>query len=243
MSFVRRLSRAWRILTWRHWAWATGLALAVSFSMPLQGLDRNSYWMAQQALLHPPWFILFSYVFIAAIVWVESGEGPEALSTSRYVAATALAGIACIVVAALLAEFIPRAPFNIIEGVIVPLPPRVDPAWGARLHAAILGFDVAFHGCLATLIYVHLRKSRRAARALAQAELDRSEASRSLMAWELEAARSEIDPEAMISRLEGIERHYDLNPAEADARLDELIAFLRGAIPRLRSVQVALLAA
>ena len=43
----------------------------------------------------------------------------------------------------------------------------------------------------------------------------------------------------MIQTLERIERTYEEDPAAADARLDELIAFLRDAIPRLRSDAIA----
>jgi hypothetical protein len=39
----------------------------------------------------------------------------------------------------------------------------------------------------------------------------------------------------VIDRLETIGKLYEENPDSADAQLDELIAFLRDAIPRLRS--------
>jgi LytS/YehU family sensor histidine kinase len=98
-----------------------------------------------------------------------------------------------------------------------------------------VGFDGVVHGWFATFIYVGLRNSRRAARALADAEVERSEAQRSLLAAQLLAAQSQVDPEFVMRTLEGIERIYEKEPAAADAQLDELIAFLRDAIPRLRS--------
>jgi hypothetical protein len=60
MNTGHRIAQAWRVLTWKHWAWATGLAIVVSLSMPLQNLDVNSYWAVQRVMYHTPWFILFS---------------------------------------------------------------------------------------------------------------------------------------------------------------------------------------
>jgi LytS/YehU family sensor histidine kinase len=104
--------------------------------------------------------------------------------------------------------------------------------------AITLGLDAAFHGSLAMLIYARLRNSRRAALALAEAELGRSEAHRKLLASRLDAARAEVDPAYVIDRLEAIAREYEVDGAAADARLDQLIAFLRSAIPRLRSEEI-----
>jgi LytS/YehU family sensor histidine kinase len=104
----------------------------------------------------------------------------------------------------------------------------------------LIGFDGVVHGWLATFIYVGLRNSRRAARALAGAEIARSEANRALIAAQLEAAHAEVDPAVVFRALEDVERAYEEDPARADALLDELIAFLRDAIPRLRSVGPAL---
>jgi hypothetical protein len=44
-----------------------------------------------------------------------------------------------------------------------------------------------------------------------------------------------IDPAFVMKALDDIERAYETDPMRADAALDEFIAFLRDAIPRLRS--------
>jgi LytS/YehU family sensor histidine kinase len=110
-----------------------------------------------------------------------------------------------------------------------------------RKTAAVfaLGFDGVLHCWLATFIYVRLRNSRLAAQALARAEMERSEANRKLLDSQLSTAHAVIDPEAVFEKLETIERIYDEDPARADALLDELIVFLRTAIPQLRSDEAA----
>jgi hypothetical protein len=110
-----------------------------------------------------------------------------------------------------------------------------------RRTAAVfaLGFDGILHYWLATFIYVRLRNSRLAAQALARAEIERTEANRHLLVSQLAAAHSVIDPEAVFRKLEDIERIYDDDSPRAEALLDELTAFLRAAIPQLRSDEVA----
>jgi hypothetical protein len=93
----------------------------------------------------------------------------------------------------------------------------------------------ALHGWLATFIYVRLRNARLGARALADAQIRRSEANRGAFAAQLESTHARVDPDDVLVTLESIQRAYETNAAAADARMDELIAFLRGAIPRPRS--------
>jgi LytS/YehU family sensor histidine kinase len=99
--------------------------------------------------------------------------------------------------------------------------------------------DGVLHGWLATFIYVRLRNARLAARALADAQIRRSEANRRLVAARLQSTHVQVDPTYVIDRLDAIARLYELDSSAADAQLDELISFLRGAIPRLRHDAIA----
>lgn len=239
MNTASRIRRARSLLGWKQWAWATGLALAASVSLPLMGLDNNRYWIVERLVSHTPWFLLFSYIFIATIAWVESGSGAPSFPVSSYVRAIAASGALCIALAWACGPIVAAPPYNVVDGKRRPQSVYADaPLWG-RFNAAYIAVQAGFDAMLATLIYVRLRNSRLAARALAEAEWGRSEANRSLLASSLEAAQAEIDPALVIQALEAIERDYDDDPAAAENRLDELIAFLRGAIPHLRSIAVA----
>jgi hypothetical protein len=46
---------------------------------------------------------------------------------------------------------------------------------------------------------------------------------------------AQVDPAFVLQALENVERTYEEDPARGDILLDEFIAFLRDAIPRLRS--------
>lgn len=236
MKLSRRAAAAWRHLTWKHWAWATGIAAVVSLSVPFQYLDVNSYWAVRRVMLYTPWVIAFGYCFVFAIGWVEADAGPSGPSIARYFGAALLTGVFCIATAWTLAPFVEIPPKRITENGVDSAPANVDRDTNRRFIVALSpGLDAAFHGCLATLIYARLRKSRLAALALGEAELGRLKANRNLLAAKLEAANAAVDPAYVIDRLEAIGRGYEVDPAVADSQLDELILFLRGAIPRLRS--------
>lgn len=243
MNISARLARAWRVLTWRHWAWATGIPVLVAVSFPFQHFDTNWYWAHWQALFHLPWFLLIAYLFLAAIAWAESSVAdPPGPSAWHYIAAAGVASVVCVAIAGVTYELKPEAPRQVIAGQTLPkrtyANPEVRTRW-LRISAMYGAAMPILHGWLATFIYISLRRQRRAARALTDAQMGRSEAQRSLLAAQLLAAHAQVDPAFVLERLETIERTYEADPAGADAQLDELIAFLRAAIPRLRSDEVA----
>jgi hypothetical protein len=235
MSIVKRVLRALRILTWKHWAWASGAAVLQSIASPLQSLDFNAYWAIQSMYLRAPWYLAFAWLFLLGLAWVESGTGRAVATTWRYLRTALAVGLLCAAAAWSLSDFVPVPPRTTSQGVVLKAPHNIGRETARQVRAVVLGLDAAFNGALAILIYARLRSARRAALALADAELARSEANRHLLDSRLDAAHAEVDPADVIDRLERIEQAYESDPAAADARLDELIAFLRGAIPRLRA--------
>jgi hypothetical protein len=228
--------RAWHILTWKHWAWATALGVLLGTLVPLQNLHINFYYTPWKIVYNTPFYVVFACVFLLAIAMVEASfSRSEWPSLWRYSSGAVAASLVCIGLTWSSSDLYPAAPRRVISGgssntqkTFSREQIRTDRVFG-------VGFDGVVHGWFATFIYVGLRNSRRAARALADAEVERSEAQRSLLAAQLLAAQSQVDPEFVMRTLEGIERIYEKEPAAADAQLDELIAFLRDAIPRLRS--------
>lgn len=238
------VARAWRILTWKHWAWATAIPMLVSITIPLQDFDTNRYWALWRVLFHTPWFLFISYTFLLAIALAESsvpeGSGPSA---ARYVAALSVASIISIAALGAFPELVRTAPRQVVAGQSIAKKANTTAEAQAKAHrlASILGlgFLALIHAWLASFIYVRLSNSRRAARALADAEVDRAEAQRGLLAAQLVAAHAQVDPAFVLQTLENVERAYEEDPARADVLLDEFIVFLRDAIPRLRFDEAA----
>lgn len=232
------LLRALRSLTWKHWAWATAAPILIAMAGPLQSFHQNWYWALWRIVFTAPWNLLFSYSLLIAIVVVEASvpadTGPPAW---RYVAALLL--VTALFAAARLSfpELVRSAPREIRSGQVISTPSAASPEERVRerrkrLLVAVPG--VVSYGWIATFIYVRLRSARRAARALADAEVERSEAQRRLLAAQLVAAHAQVDPVFVLEKLEEVERTYETDSVRADVLLDEFIAFLRDAIPRLR---------
>lgn len=231
--------RASGLLTWRHWAWATAIAVLVVVSTPLQNFFTNRYWAFWRVVYDMPWYLLISYTFLLALAGAEAWP-PRATRTPtwRYVAAILAATLLCYAIAGAFPQLRRSAPQEVVAGQTLA---KIDFADSEtmrktpRLWAMSLMTSALIQGWLAAFVYVRLRNFRRAASALADAEVERSEAQRSLLAAQLVAAHAQVDPAFVLQALDKVEREYELDPARADALLDEFIAFLRAAIPRIRA--------
>ena len=91
---------------------------------------------------------------------------------------------------------------------------------------------------MALLFFAHLQRSRAyeeaAARLAARAGGQRETRRRPVQA-RLQAVQARIDPSLLFEMLDSVRRAYDTDAPRAERLLDELIAFLRAALPRLRS--------
>lgn len=227
------------VLTWKHWAWATGIAVMVSIAATLTNFHTNWYWAPWRLLFHTPWLLFFSYTFLAAIAVAESsvpaGTDPPAW---RYVAGMAVATAICVATVWTLPDLVRSAPRQVIAGQAVFKKSTASPEQQARARRVnvTLGFASELgYGWIATFVYMRLRKARGAARALADAEVDRADAQRALLAAQLVAANAQVDPTFVLRTLEEVEHAYESDPALGDVLLDRFIVYLRDAIPRLRA--------
>jgi hypothetical protein len=226
---------ALRTLTWKHWAWATAVPIAIVLTRTLQNFQPNLDWAQWVVIYRAPWFLLFSYSVLIAIAVAESSV-PEGTAPRAWRYVMALMAASAVYVAALAAfpDLVGTVPQELRSGLVF----REN--WSAsgdrtRTTNLLIGSVGTLSNCwIATFIYVRLRKARLAARALADAELERSEAQRRLIAAQLVAAQAQVDPDFVLQKLDDVERAYETDPSRADVLLDEFIAYLRDAIPRLR---------
>lgn len=233
MSFIARL---WRWFSWRHWAWAMGASVALCVSIPVQNLTGNHGWALWRIYYQLPWFMAIGCVFLVAIAVIEVRTAPRVPGLLGYLGAAIVATALSIAATGSLHDFIKRSPTRVVQGrVQPPIPPHLRAA-ASRSNAMIgLPFDTTTYGVIATMIYGLLRRSRNAEEVLAQVELARSASRQRLVASRLEAGRAAVDPLDVLARLERIQAVYEEHAAHGDALMDDLIAELRGAIPRLHA--------
>jgi hypothetical protein len=88
------------------------------------------------------------------------------------------------------------------------------------------------------LFFAHLHRSRareRAAERLSAAQSAQREAHRRVAQARLQALQARIDPQLLFEMLDAIRRAYQEDVTRAERLLDELVDFLRAALPRLRN--------
>jgi hypothetical protein len=114
----------------------------------------------------------------------------------------------------------------------------VHSAGTMQLH----GFTVSL--VMALLYFAHLRRSHeheRATARLAAAQAAQRYARRRIVEERLQELQARVDPQILFEMLDVLRRLYERDATQAEQFLDELIAFLRAALPRLRATSSSLL--
>ncbi|HET9663181.1 MAG TPA: histidine kinase [Burkholderiales bacterium] len=113
----------------------------------------------------------------------------------------------------------------------------VHSAGTAHLYAFIFSLIIAL------LYFAHLRRSReheQATARLAAAQIAQRDARRRIVEARLQEMQARIDPQLLFEMLDAVRSHYERDLAQGERFLDELIAFLRAALPRLRTASSSL---
>ena len=84
------------------------------------------------------------------------------------------------------------------------------------------------------LFYVTQEREALLARRAREAELERVEAQRSVMASRLDVMRARVEPEFLFGALADVRGLYGKDRAAAEAMVDALITYLRAALPQMR---------
>jgi hypothetical protein len=92
---------------------------------------------------------------------------------------------------------------------------------------AIIGGFVAFG-------VAHHRRSQRRLAALATAQIQHAQLARQQLELRLQAMQARVEPQFLFNTLTQVERLYDTDPALASHMLDDLIVYLRAALPLIR---------
>ena len=99
---------------------------------------------------------------------------------------------------------------------------------------AVVFADQVLLCALATFVYVNLRTARQAATRRRTAEIARLEARRRTLESRLQAMQARVEPQFLFNTLAQVRQLYESDPALAGKMLDDLIAYLRAALPHLR---------
>jgi hypothetical protein len=101
------------------------------------------------------------------------------------------------------------------------------------------GWLMFFFGGLAAAVYASQRRHARMLLALRAAELGRATSQQRLAEARLASLQARVEPDFLLHTLTRLEQSYAADPDAADRLLDELIAFLRGALADIRASPTA----
>jgi hypothetical protein len=177
------------------------------------------YVMSQLGL----WWLLYGFEFWALLLFMGYGETHLASRCGSLVRAAAGLLGACATAAFVTLSTAGRASVLAEQGV-------VQSALTMHLHASVFSFTMVL------LFFAHLRRSRvhaAAAARLTQAQAAHRDARRGMAQARLAAVQARVDPQLLFGMLDAVRRAYQADAPRAECLLDELIAFLRAALPQL----------
>jgi len=231
MSAFAAWKRTWRYIGWKHAAAALAAGALISLSVTVSILHINFYFAPWRFVYQLPWYTAFAAVFVVAVCVVESNAPQQRPTLANYVRAAVAASLVCLAGIVSLSDFMKMAPRRVVA---IPVQPANYDAYRKQTALFATGLDGVVHCVIGLFVYVRLRNARLTAQALQRAQVRASEAASEALGARLQAVRERIDPSSLTQALEDIERLYWVDVSRAEASLDELIEFLRAAIPRVR---------
>lgn len=245
-QYLTRALRAWRGITLRQWAWTTAIALAllvgnaVGLLPPLLNAvptvigTQPPAWDIEKSVGATLIFLAAAYCLLLAISIVEQGAAHRVPPVRRYiVAGLAACGTGILIEASLYALVPGFAP----QPGTLPLLQDTQRLLGRALWS-VANFGLC--GGLALAVYVRFRSARNAREAFNAAELERVAASREVLASRLTEMQARVEPKFLLGTLAQVEVLYERDPVTGNDMLDGLIAYLRNALPQLRTRQSTL---
>jgi hypothetical protein len=108
------------------------------------------------------------------------------------------------------------------------------PSYITDMRPLQLFFYAVLYATFGTSVYVNLRTARLAAARLREAELARAVSRRRTLESQLQAMQARVEPQFLFNTLAHVRDLFERDPAAAGRMLDDLIAYLRAALPHLR---------
>ena len=83
-------------------------------------------------------------------------------------------------------------------------------------------------------VYVNRRTALRASAHLKATQAERARSQRRMLESRLQALQARVEPQFLFGTLKEVQQRYDVDPVQGSRMLDDLIVYLRAALPELR---------
>ncbi len=111
---------------------------------------------------------------------------------------------------------------------------HAPPDWLGRFGPLLVFMNALLYSLLACSVYVNLRTARLASMRMHEAEVARAQARRRTLESRLQAMQARVEPQFLFNTLAQARELTNHDPALAGRMLDDLINYLRAALPHLR---------
>jgi hypothetical protein len=234
---LAELVQTWSAIGRRHWIAALGMGSLVGVGYGLHFFTR----LAPE----PPYVALFAFVMVHMTLMNAVGAVLVVLSVSaldrptRRHAPRPAAYARTIALVALVMGVLDNLGQWGVQSLIHAFGQRLEVWETASTWSGVvlMAFGSALQHLIAllpaTLCYVYLRHAWRTAERLASAQLRHAEVERRLLAEQLAGAQALVEPAFLLDTLGMAKQRFESRPDEGQRLLDELIAYLRAAMPPL----------
>jgi sensor histidine kinase YesM len=232
MGRLRRASafliEALRVMTWRHAGWTALLGLLSTVVMMTVshaiGVFLFRSWDGRLRMLGQDLAILevAAFVFLCCILVADQAVRRGASRIRTYVVAV----LAASVLFAALDTAIRFYLTDFFEG--------AAPYWKPVHSMSTLMWTLVLGG-FATFVYADLKRNRESTARLQAAALRRTQAARDVLQTRLQAMQARVEPQFLFDTLDRIGEIYERDAAGGQRTIDELIVYLRTAMPHIGS--------
>lgn len=235
--YASNVLRTWRRIKRDQLACAVVLGVAASAPVLLIGMTSpgapSTFQMLSMVIGR--FITAFCILLTVAIADDTSDRG------GRRVSAYAMALVIGVLAGTLMSWLVSNYVFGVFGQATGALAEKLRINTHARYTIAINGIlEWLMLGSLAIYVYVDRRETLKMRERLHAAEIDRVRASRGLLESELQAMQARVEPEFLFDTLAQVRRLYTADDRRADELLDQLIAYLRAAMPQTRDTSSTL---
>ncbi len=220
------VSGALRSITWRHAIWTAILGLLATFIFitisHAIGVFLFKSWSGRIHMFVQEFAILevAAFTFLVCILTADQAANAGHARIRAYVAAVVVASILFAAVDTLIRYFFT----DFFE--------NAKPFW-KPVHLVSVFMWTTMLGGFATFVYADLKRNRESAARLHAATLQRAQAARDVLQTRLQSMQARVEPQFLFDTLDRIGEIYERDPAKGQRTIDDLIAYLRIAMPQM----------
>lgn len=225
---ISLLSEAVRAITWQHVGWTAllGLLTAVIFMTISHaiGVFLFNSWAGRLRMFGTE-LVIFegsAFIFLAFILVADQTVRHGTARVRSY-------AIAVLAASVVFATFDTSYRYFLTDFF------RTAQPWWKPVHVVSTFMWATVLGGFATFVYADLKRNRESAARLQAATLRRARAARDVLQTRLQAMQARVEPQFLFDTLDRIGEIYERDAAKGQQTIDDLIVYLRTAMPQMDS--------